>query len=85
MLQYYLRAEGLALSWVGTGRLIFSLNYTGADFDAVEDRFVAAAKAMQQDGWWWHRPGLTNKAIKRAIFKEMIAHRLFASRGRRAH
>ena len=27
MLQYYLRAEGLALSWVGTGRLIFSLNY----------------------------------------------------------
>src|SRR5260370_875717 len=28
MLQYCLRAEGLALSWVGTGRLIFSLNYT---------------------------------------------------------
>ena len=43
MLQYYLRAEGLALSWVGTGRLIFSLNYTDADFDAVADRFVAAA------------------------------------------
>ena len=48
MLQYYLRAEGLALSWVGTGRLIFSLNYTDADFDAVADRFVAAAKAMQR-------------------------------------
>ncbi len=28
MLQFYLRAHGLALSWVGTGRLIFSLNYT---------------------------------------------------------
>ena len=28
MFQYYLRAEGLALSWVGTGRLIFSLDYT---------------------------------------------------------
>ena len=27
MLQYYLRSEGLALSWVGTGRLIFCLNY----------------------------------------------------------
>ncbi len=26
MFQYYLRAAGLALSWVGTGRLIFSLN-----------------------------------------------------------
>ncbi len=48
MLQYYLRAEGLALSWIGTGRLIFSLNYTDADFAAVADRFVAAAKAMQR-------------------------------------
>ena len=26
MLQYYFRVQGLALSWVGTGRLIFSLN-----------------------------------------------------------
>jgi hypothetical protein len=34
MLQYYLRAEGLALSWVGTGRLIFSLNYTRRGFCA---------------------------------------------------
>src|ERR1700752_2014736 len=53
MLQYYLRAEGLALSWVGTGRLIFRLNYTGAVFAAVAERFVAAARAMQSDGWWW--------------------------------
>jgi hypothetical protein len=44
MLQYYLRAEGLALSWVGTGRLIFSLNFTDADFDAVADRFVRLAR-----------------------------------------
>ena len=53
MLQYYLRAENLALSWVGTGRLIFSLDYTDADFAAVADRFVAAARQMQEDGWWW--------------------------------
>jgi glutamate-1-semialdehyde 2,1-aminomutase len=83
MLQYYLRAEGLALSWVGTGRLIFSLNYTEADFEAVADRFVAAAKHMQADGWWSSRPGLTNKAIKRRILKEMIAHRLGALRDHR--
>ena len=79
MLQYYLRAEGLALSWVGTGRLIFSLNYTEADFAAVADRLIAAAKAMQQDGWWWNNPSMTNKSIKRAILKEMVAHRLFSS------
>ena len=66
MLQYYLRAEGLALSWVGTGRLIFSLNYTDADFAAVADRFVAAAEKMKRDGWWWHDASLTNKTIQPA-------------------
>jgi glutamate-1-semialdehyde 2,1-aminomutase len=85
MFQYYLRAEGLALSWVGTGRLIFSLNYTEADFDAVADRFVAAAEAMQRDGWWWSNPALTNRSIKRTILKEMIAHRLFPERGGSGH
>jgi len=78
MFQYYLRAEGLALSWVGTGRLIFSFNYTEADFEAVADRFVAAARAMQRDAWWWSHPDLTNKSIKRAILKEAIARRLFS-------
>jgi len=75
MLQYYLRAEGLALSWVGTGRLIFSLNYTEADFAEVTKRFLAAAEKMKQDGWWWQDASLTNKKIRRQILKEMIASR----------
>ncbi|MBP0494150.1 aminotransferase class III-fold pyridoxal phosphate-dependent enzyme [Pararoseomonas indoligenes] len=74
MLQYYLRAEGLALSWVGTGRLIFSLNYGDAEFAAVADRFVAAARAMERDGWW-AGPETTNKAIRRGILREMLRHR----------
>jgi glutamate-1-semialdehyde 2,1-aminomutase len=73
MLQYYLRAEGLALSWVGTGRLIFSLNYSDADFTEVAKRFVAAGQKMEQDGWWWHDASLTNKDIRRKIMKEMLA------------
>jgi glutamate-1-semialdehyde 2,1-aminomutase len=76
MLQYYLRAEGLALSWVGTGRFIFSLNYTDADFAAVADKIVAAARAMHRDGFWWSDAALTNKAIKRRILHEMVLARL---------
>jgi glutamate-1-semialdehyde 2,1-aminomutase len=76
MLQYYLRAEGLALSWVGTGRLIFSLNYAEADFEAVAERFVAAARAMQNDGWWWADAALTNRSIGRGILWEMVRQRL---------
>ncbi len=73
MLQYYLRAEGIALSWVGTGRLIFSLNYTDADFAAVTDRFIAACRAMERDGWWWQGNTATNKSIKRKILRELLS------------
>jgi glutamate-1-semialdehyde 2,1-aminomutase len=76
MLQYYLRREGLALSWVGTGRLIFSLNYTAEDFEAVASRFVAAAEAMAQDGWWWEGDSEARRpSIKRQVLYEMLSHR----------
>jgi len=75
MLQYYLRAEGLALSWVGTGRFIFSFDYTAADFDAVAERFLAGARAMREDGWWWLDPAATNRSIRRRITREMLARR----------
>ena len=69
MLQYYLRAEGLVLSWVGTGRLIFSLNYSDADFAAVMDRFIAAAGTMDHDGWWWSGSATTNRSIGRQVLR----------------
>jgi glutamate-1-semialdehyde 2,1-aminomutase len=75
MFQYYLRLEQLALSWVGTGRLIFSLNYTDADFAEVAKRFVAAAEKMKQDGWWWREASLTNKGIRRQVLKEIMTRR----------
>ena len=72
MFQYYLRLHGLALSWVGTGRMIFSLNYSDQDFEAVLNKFVTAGQQMQKDGWWWHAPEITNKSIRRRILKETL-------------
>jgi glutamate-1-semialdehyde 2,1-aminomutase len=74
MLQYYLRKHGLALSWVGTGRMIFSLNYSGADFEQVVARFEAAGREMQAGGWWWVSPTQSNQSVKRSILKEMLRH-----------
>jgi glutamate-1-semialdehyde 2,1-aminomutase len=85
MFQYYLRAEGLALSWVGSGRLIFSHNYSDADFEAVAARFVAAATSMQEDLWWWHTPFLTNSAIKRQVLCELVVARLRQFTSARSH
>lgn len=75
MLQFYLRAEGLALSWVGSGRLIFSLAYDDAAFEAVVMRFVAGAEAMRADGWWDSGPS-SDRAIRRKILREVAAVRL---------
>ena len=74
MLQFYLRAEGITLSWIGTGRLIFSLACTDEDFDRIAQKFVAAARAMRDEGWW--EPVIaTNRAIRRRFLRELLAAR----------
>lgn len=75
MYQFYLAAEELTLPWVGTGRFIFSLNYSAEDFDMVAERFVRAGRAMQEDSWWWHAPQATNRSVKRQLLKEMLRSR----------
>lgn len=77
LLQYYLRAHGIALSWVGTGRILFSLNYTERDVEAVLERFVCAAKHMQDDGYFWSDPALTNAVIQRQVVRDVIESYLF--------
>jgi glutamate-1-semialdehyde 2,1-aminomutase len=72
MLQYYLRASGLALPWIGTGRFIFSHDLGDADFSEIATRFAGAARAMRDDGWWWKGAALTNRSIKRRVLGEVL-------------
>jgi glutamate-1-semialdehyde 2,1-aminomutase len=76
MLQLYLRAEGLALSWVGTGRAIFSLDYTEADYQLVADRIVAAATKMRDAGWCWAPGGPeARRVLRRGLARELLQAR----------
>jgi glutamate-1-semialdehyde 2,1-aminomutase len=82
MLQFYLRAEGLELSWIGSGRMIMSLNFSDEDFEQVVRRFVAAGQRMQADGWWWQSESLTAKDITKQLVTEMLrAHFNRGARG----
>jgi glutamate-1-semialdehyde 2,1-aminomutase len=76
MLQLYLRAEGLALSWVGSGRVIFSLDYTEQQYQLVAERIVAAATRMREAGWWW-APAVAapRRALRRALAREFLQAR----------
>lgn len=76
MYQFYLRAEGLTLPWIGTGRFIFSHNYSDEEFETVMLRMTRAAQAMLSDGWWWQDANLSNKSIKRKVLKELLHTKL---------
>jgi glutamate-1-semialdehyde 2,1-aminomutase len=78
MFQFYLRAAGLSLSWVGTGRLIFSLDYGDADFAEVVSRFISAAEAMRRDGWWWNDPAIAAPQRARMLARGLRAEMLGA-------
>jgi glutamate-1-semialdehyde 2,1-aminomutase len=52
LLQYYLRAEGVTLSWVGTGRCLSSMDFTAEDYGALGEKLLRASQAMKSDGWW---------------------------------
>lgn len=73
MFQYYLRRRGLALNWIGTGRILFPLDVPEADYREIEARFLAAAADMRDAGWWWGEGVLTSKTLRRLQMREMAA------------
>ncbi len=73
MFQYYLRAHGLALSWVGSGRLIFSLDHDEAAFERACTRFLAAARAFRDDGWAWADERHGARLLRRELLRATLA------------
>jgi len=72
MYQFYLRAQGLAISWIGSGRIIMSHDFSDDEYDEVMHKIISAAKKMQNDGWWWKNKSLTNKSIKKQVARELV-------------
>lgn len=83
MYQYYLRAEGLALSWIGTGRLILPHSLSDEDFGEIAERIVRAATAMRGDGWWWLAPEASHRSVRRQLLRELVLHGLLGLRPKR--
>lgn len=74
LLQYYLRAEGVILSWVGTGRCMSSLDFSVEDYQELQAKIVRAAQAMKSDGWWLNeeqQPG-RERAMRTRLIWEMV-------------
>jgi len=72
MLQYYMRSEGISLSWVGTGRLLMSLDYTLDDLSELQNKLLKAAERMKTDGWWCPPTKNINVQIAKEMFKAFI-------------
>ena len=73
LFQYYLRAEGVTLSWVGTGRCLMSMDFTADDYQELQRNVLSAAANMQRDGWWLtekQQPG-REKTMRARLLWEM--------------
>jgi glutamate-1-semialdehyde 2,1-aminomutase len=71
LLQYYLRAEGLTLSWVGTGRCMCSLDYSTEDYQELQDKIVNAMQKMRRDGWWLDAAPERERAMRWGLLREI--------------
>ena len=75
LLQYYLRAEGVNLSWVGTGRCMFNLDFNEDDLRDLTMAIVNAGTRMRADKWWLDGAEHPRRAqdIKLEVARDMLA------------
>jgi len=74
LLQYYWRAEGITLGWVGTGRCLASMDFTEKDYDALRTKLLEAARRMRADGWWLtatDHPG-RERSMRTGLMREVV-------------
>jgi glutamate-1-semialdehyde 2,1-aminomutase len=76
LLQYYLRAKGVALSWVGTGRCLANMDFTEKDYEDLQTKLLAAAHAMKADGWW---PSAAEHPGRETHMRRMLAREVLGS------
>jgi len=50
---YYLREAGLLMAWVGTGKLLFTLEFSDVELKRLTDIIVSAGTQFKADGWWF--------------------------------
>jgi glutamate-1-semialdehyde 2,1-aminomutase len=73
LLQYYLRAEGITLSWVGTGRCMTSLDFSEEDYRNLQSKLVSAVRQMKSDAWWLdeQQQPQRDKLMRTHLFREL--------------
>jgi glutamate-1-semialdehyde 2,1-aminomutase len=74
LLQYYLRAEGVTLSWVGTGRCLCSMDFSAHDYSTLQHALIRATSHMARDGWWLDAADRREKEkrMKSRLTREML-------------
>ena len=73
LLQYYLRAERITLSWVGTGRCMTSLDFSQDDYRELQTGLLSAAQQMKRDAWWLNeqQQPQRDKLMKTRLVREL--------------
>ena len=74
LLQYYLRAEDVTLSWVGTGRCLASMDYSEENYRSLEEKLTSAARKMKAEGWWLDTAQFPRreKIMKAKLVRELL-------------
>ena len=72
LLQYYLRAEGLTLSWVGTGRCLANMDFTDKDYEELRTKLLYAALRMREDGWWPSATPRREREMRARLIREIV-------------